>query len=384
MVHDISNSREAEAAIRETHERLRAIFESAVDGIIAIDPQGTMLEVNPAVEQIFGYTPDELLGKDVSVLMPAPYQQEHAAYLERYAETSQKRIIGIGREVRGKRKDGSTFPLYLAVSEGFVDQKRVFTGIVRDLESLRDVEDRVRRAEQLAELSTITAGIAHDIGTPMTTILGYAELLQKSVRNPKNKERAGHIVDQVRRVKDLLRTLLDMARPRSSMPAEMSLVDVLDHGLGFFREKLKGRGIVIERDYASVPTVVADRDRLEQVFLNLIVNAADAMADGGTLTVRVASSGPEIVEVQIADTGIGIEPATLDRIFEPFYTTKERGKGTGLGLLVSRRIIHDHGGTIGVESHLGVGTTILIRLPSAPRKSPKDLSEDLPEDLPED
>jgi PAS domain S-box-containing protein len=369
MIRDISDRRDAETEIRESHDRLRAIFASAVDGIIAIDEQGIMLEANPAVERIFGYAPDELVGQNVNILMPAPYRDEHAAYLDRYVETGDKRIIGIGREVRGKRKDGSTFPLYLAVSEGFVAQQRVFTGIVRDLGALREAEERARRAEQLAELSTITAGIAHDVGTPMTTILGYAELLQKSVTDPKNKERAGHIVDQVRRVKDLLRTLLNMARPRTPSPTEVSLVDVLDHSLDFFREKLRGRRVVVERDYSAVAPVLADRDRLEQVFLNLIVNASDAMPHGGTLTVRLAASSPEIVQVQIADTGTGIEPAVLSRIFEPFYTTKERGEGTGLGLLVSQRIIHDHGGTIGVESELGVGTTISIRLPSARRAS---------------
>ena len=199
----------------------------------------------------------------------------------------------------------------------------------------------------------------------MTTILGYAELLQKTATNPKNRERAGHIVDQVRRVKDLLRTLLDIAHPRNASPQAMSLVDVLDHSLEFFREKLKGRGIVVERDYSPVSEVVANRDRLEQVFLNLIVNAIDAMPRGGTLTVHLMQPSPELIEICVADTGIGIEPDVLDQIFEPFYTTKERGKGTGLGLLVSQRIIHDHGGKISAASEVGAGTRISILLPSS-------------------
>jgi signal transduction histidine kinase len=249
----------------------------------------------------------------------------------------------------------------------------VFTAFLRDLGRLREAEERVRQSEQLAELSTISAGIAHDVGTPMTTILGYAELLQKSVTTPKNRERAGHIVDQVRRVKDLLRTLLDIARPRNARPQSMSLVDVLDHSLGFFREKLKGRGIVVERDYSSVPKIVANRDRLEQVFLNLIVNAIDAMPSGGTLTVHLTQPTSELIEIRITDTGIGIEPDVLDQIFEPFYTTKERGKGTGLGLLVSQRIIHDHGGKISAESEFGVGTQISILLPSGEQATSSEL-----------
>ena len=364
-IRDISARLEAQAVIREDHDRLREIFDSAIDGIVVIDESGKILEVNRAVERIFGYTPDKLLEKNVRLLMPSPFRDEHSSYLERYLETGKKRIIGIGREVRGLRQDGTTFPLHLAISEGYIDHQRVFTAFLRDLGLLREAEERVRQSEQLAELSTISAGIAHDVGTPMTTILGYAELLQKTVTNPKNRERAGHIVDQVRRVKDLLRTLLDIAHPRNAIPQAMSLVDVLDHSLEFFREKLKGRGIVVERDYSPVSEVVANRDRLEQVFLNLIVNAIDAMPSGGTLTVHLMQPSPKLIEICVADTGIGIEPDVLYQIFEPFYTTKERGKGTGLGLLVSQRIIHDHGGKISAASEVGAGTRISILLPSS-------------------
>jgi len=367
-IRDISGRRAAEARIKQNHDRMQAVFDSAVDGIISIDEGGTILQANRAIERMFDYSPDEIVGSNVTILMPPPFRDEHATYLKRYRETGKRRIIGLGREVRGKRKDGSTFPIYLAVSEGYANHRRVFTAFLHDLGMLRDAEERARRAEQLAELSTISAGIAHDVGTPMTTILGYAELLQKSVKDPKNQERAGHIVDQVRRVKDLLRTLLDIARPRNAMPSALSVADVLDHSLGFFREKLKGRGIVVERNYSASPTVVANRDRLEQVFLNLVVNAIDAMPGGGTLTVHLTTPSDELVEVSIADTGVGIEPDALDQIFEPFYTTKERGKGTGLGLLVSQRIIHDHGGKISAESEPGVGTRMSILLPSTEKK----------------
>lgn len=372
-IRDISARREAETVIREDHDRLREIFDSAIDGIVVIDESGTVLEVNRAVERIFGYTPDKLLDKNVRLLMPAPFREEHSSYLERYLETGKKRIIGIGREVRGLRQDGTIFPLHLTISEGYIDHQRVFTAFLRDLGRLREAEERVRQSEQLAELSTISAGIAHDVGTPMTTILGYAELLQKNVTNPKNRERAGHIVDQVRRVKDLLRTLLDIARPRNASPQALLLVDVLDHSLEFFREKLKGRGIVVERVYSPVSEVVANRDRLEQVFLNLIVNAIDAMPNGGTLTVHLVQTSPELIEICVADTGIGIEREVLDQIFEPFYTTKERGKGTGLGLLVSQRIIHDHGGKISAASEVGEGTRISILLPCGEQATSSEL-----------
>jgi PAS domain S-box-containing protein len=351
--------------MREERDRLRAIVDAAVDGIIAIDEAGTILELNPAAERIFGYPAHELLGQNVRVLMPQPFRDEHSGYVERFLRTGERRIIGIGREVRGRRKDGSVFPHYLGVAEGRVAGQRVFTGIVRDLGRLREAEERARQAEQLAALSTITAGIAHDVGTPMTTILGYAELLEQSAVDDKSRHRAHHIVDQVRRVTDLLQTLLNIARPRRAEPEPVSIADVLDHSVEFFREKLRGRGIVVERDYAIQPTVVADRDRIEQVFLNLIVNAADAMPDGGTLSVRIERQAPEIVEISIEDTGVGIAAHDLDRIFDAFYTTKERGKGTGLGLLVSQRIVREHGGMLRVESEVGKGTRFMLTLPDA-------------------
>lgn len=351
--------------ILEERDRLRAIVDAAVDGIIAIDAQGTILELNPAAERIFGYSASEMLGQNVSMLMPQPDRDEHDEYIKRYLETGERRIIGIGREVRGRRKDGSVFPHFLAVAEGSLAGKRVFTGLIRDLERLRQAEERARQAEQLAALSTITAGIAHDVGTPMTTILGYAELLERSAPDDKSRDRARHIVDQVRRVTDLLQTLLNIARPRRSEHESIAVADVLDHSVDFFREKLKGRGVVVERDYGPRPTVVGDRDRLEQVFLNLIVNAADAMPDGGTLSVRIERPSDEVVEIGIEDTGVGIAPQHLDRIFDAFYTTKERGKGTGLGLLVSQRIVREHGGTLRVQSDLGKGTRFTITLPSS-------------------
>jgi PAS domain S-box-containing protein len=358
-------------ALREDLSRAESILESVVDGIVEIDETGIIREMNAAAERIFGYPRAEMIGRNVGMLMPAPYRDEHDGYLRDYLSTGEPRIIGFGREVRGRRKDGSGFPLFLAVSEGYRNKRKVFTGIVRDLGVLRDAEQRAHEAEQLAALSTITAGIAHDVGTPMTTILGYAELIQSSTGEEKNRVRATHIVDQVRRVTDLLRTLLNVARPRRAEPGPLNVVDTLDHSVEFFREKLRGHGVEVERRYSVKPTLIADRDRLEQVFLNLIVNAADAMPMGGTLRVAVEMPDPEVVEIRIEDTGTGIAPDALARIFDAFYTTKERGKGTGLGLLVSQQIVRDHGGRIQVESEEGQGTCFTIQLPTDGAKTPQ-------------
>jgi PAS domain S-box-containing protein len=343
--------------------RLEAIIESAVDGILAIDANGIIESVNRSATEIFGYGREELLGSNVRMLMPSPYREQHDGYIGNYIRSGNAKIIGIGREVTGLRKDGSEFPLYLAVSEGRHDSVRIFTGIVRDLSDLRLAEERARAAEQLASLSLITAGIAHDIGTPMNVILGYADMLRDSLEDPKDRRRAGVISEQVRRVTDLLQTLLNIARPHQPVRRPLQIAEIFDHALEFFHEKLRNRNIKVERRLLAVPAMSGDRDHLEQMFLNLIVNAADAMPKGGKLFVGLEPVRADTIEIVIEDTGHGIEPGALARIFEPFYTSKERGKGTGLGLVVSRSIVLDHGGTIDVESEVDKGTRFRIRFP---------------------
>lgn len=347
--------------------RLEAIIESAVDGIITIDAHGTIESVNAAAVGIFGWSRDELVGSSVTTLMPSPYREEHDDYVSRFLRTGEAKIIGIGREVVGLRKDGTEFPLYLAVSEGRDGDQHLFTGIVRDLSDLRLAEERARAAEQLASLSLITAGIAHDIGTPMNVILGYADMLRDSLRDEKDRRRAEIISEQVRRVTNLIETLLNIARPHQMVRAPVDVSAVLDHALDFFREKLRSRAIEVERDYVDVPDIDGDKDRLEQTFLNLIVNAADAMPKGGRLSVAVAPAQNGWVEVVVTDTGHGISADSLGQIFEPFHTTKAPGEGTGLGLVVCRSIVIDHGGTIDVESRVGEGTRFVLRFPPRDR-----------------
>ena len=350
----------------ETHDiarRLEAIIESAVDGIIAIDARGRILTANAAVTGIFGYERKELVGEGVEKLMPARFREEHQAYVERYLRTGDAKIIGFGREVAGQRHDGSEFPLYLAVSEGWHGDERVFTGIVRDLSDLRGAEKRARATEQLASLSLVTAGIAHDIGTPMNVILGYADMLRDSLEDPRDRRRAEIISDQVRRVIRLIETVLAIARPSAQVRAPVDLESVVEHALDFFRERLRTREIELERRYEGVPVIDGDKDRLEQTFLNLIVNAADAMPSGGRLSVALCTGDDGWAELMVTDTAEGIPEESLDEIFEPFHTTKSIGEGTGLGLAVCRSIVLDHGGRISVDSRVGEGSVFRLRFP---------------------
>jgi PAS domain S-box-containing protein len=232
-------------------------------------------------------------------------------------------------------------------------------------DALRLTEKRSREIEELASISTVTAGIAHDVGTPMNIIMGYADMLERGTEDPKARERAVIIKEQVGRIVRLTDTLLNMARPRKGLPVEVDLARLLESSLAFYQEKLKQHAIRVERDFPPVPSVRGNPDRLQQVFLNLFVNAVDAMVDGGTLSVSLVSPRKGEVEIRVNDSGSGIDPENLARVFEPFFTTKKRGEGNGLGLLVSKSIVLDHGGSIAVHSEPGAGTEVRIQLPAA-------------------
>lgn len=200
--------------------------------------------------------------------------------------------------------------------------------------------------ENLASIAALTAGIAHDVGTPMTAILGYAELLAKSVDDEKNRKRARTIVEQVHRVSDLIETLMSLSRTEAREPIRLELGAVLDRALDFYREKLRRHAIEIERVDAAAPAIRGDPTRLNQVFLNLVLNAVDAMPQGGTLRVSLGPSDEGGAEVRLGDSGTPISPELGARVFEPYFSARERVSGRSLGLLVARTIVEDHGGRI--------------------------------------
>ena len=240
--------------------------------------------------------------------------------------------------------------------------------LARDLErsdsALRHTTERARAAERLASIGTLVAGLAHEIGTPMGVIQGHAKLLEGAVAGDNARWRLRTIQDQIGRISRIIQSLLHMARPGRPRSVPVDLPALMDSTLAFLTEKLGRREIHVMRDFADVPSAVGDPERLQQVFLNLFLNAADAMPKGGQLRVVLRPHGDE-VEVRIADSGHGIPAGDLERVFEPFYTTKAAGEGSGLGLSVVQGIVADHHGAIEVVRSDDSGTEFRLFLPAA-------------------
>jgi signal transduction histidine kinase len=243
----------------------------------------------------------------------------------------------------------------------------------RQSSELRRTTDRARAAERLASLGSLVAGLAHEIGTPMGVIQGHAKLLESSVADERGRWRLETIRGQIGRISRIIQSLLHMARPTRAVRAEVDLEAVLVNTLSFLSEKFRRRHIAVDTRFEEVPAVKGDPERLQQLFLNLFLNAADAMPDGGKLGLRMSTQDGD-AEVRVSDTGAGIPSSGLGRIFDPFFTTKPAGEGSGLGLAVAQGIVAEHGGSIEADSTEGQGTEFTILLPGEAQASPSDRS----------
>ncbi len=371
-------SAEAQAA------KLKGILELAVTAIITIDDRGLIETVNPSTERLFGYSAAELIGHNVKILMPEPYRAEHDGYIANYIGTGVKKIIGIGREVRGRRKDGTTFPLHLSVSEFRADGRRYFTGMIHDLsdrkhveEALRESERRLAQAQKMEAVGQLTGGIAHDFNNLLLVIAGNLELLEMQLNHDGQKVLLKEAQDAAMLGSKLTDQLLTFAR-RRHMDSQVIQLNDLVVGITDMLRRALGEQVMLSTSLArNVWPTRADPGQFQSAIVNMAVNARDAMPQGGKLVIETrnivldgdhADFHPELkpgeyVQLSISDTGSGMPPDVRDRVFEPFFTTKEKGRGTGLGLAMVYGFVKQSGGHITIYSEVAHGTTFNLYFP---------------------
>jgi len=362
IIHDLSTRVNLEDRLRASEARWRSILESAVDAIVVIDARGCIEWFNPAAERMFGYAEAEMIGKNVNILMPSPYHEEHDGYMARYLTTGEKKIIGIGRQVTGLRRDGSTFPLWLSVGEMQVNGERRFTGILADLSARVRMEEQLREQTSLARLGEMAAVIAHEVKNPLAGIRGAIQVI--GGRLPKESKDAAvvkEIVSRIDTLNELIKDLLLFARPPHPKPLPVDLAGLVRTTADLLTGDPALKGVAVRID-GTAPPVLADAELLKIVFQNLLMNSAQAMQGRGEIRVTLEPVD-SLCRVRVRDVGPGIAADVLERIFTPFFTTKARG--TGLGLATAKRIVEAHAGQIAIVSSPDEGTTVIIELPTA-------------------
>ncbi len=356
-----------------------AALESSVDGVIAIDEGGVIRMANPAVERIFGYAREEILGKKINVLMPQPYRAEHDGYIESYMTTGRRKIIGIGRQVEGRRKGGAVFPMHLTVVEVRPQGRRMFVGTVRDVSARVEAETaRGRLEEQLLQSQKMEAvgrlggGVAHDFNTLLGSIRGYSEMILDRCEDEASRRHAEQIHRTAERGAALTRRLLAFSRPRPHATEVLDLNALVEDLADMLRHLVREEITLTYDLQPGLWPVEANPSQLEQSLVNLVINAADAIDGVGRIEIRTRDLGAttdggahDRVRLTVADTGRGMDEATRERVFEPFFTTKEPGQGTGLGLFTVYTMVRQHEGRIQVDSRPGEGCRFDVDLPRA-------------------
>jgi PAS domain S-box-containing protein len=389
VTREITDRKMREEALRKSEDRLRATVEAALDCIIGMDEEGRIIELNPAAEETFGHRKSDVLGKSLAdLLIPHRHRAAHAAGIDRYLKSTEGSYIGRRVEVSAMRADGSEFPAELAIDVAQGPEGRIFIGYLRDITERRRAEaDRVqlegqlRQAQKMEAIGQLTGGIAHDFNNILTATLGYLVMAQERAEGHGDAKLARYLERAERsgeRAKALIQEMLTFSRGQRGDPRSLPLGPKLTEAVKLLQSTLPSSVEIRTELGAGVPCVLLDPLHLEQVLMNLCINARDAMAGKGSLLIALRTAtcsgcvcsschqpvAGSFVELAVTDSGPGIAPQVLERMFEPFYSTKEVGKGSGMGLAMVHGIVHEYGGHIHVDTTPGEGTTISIWFPA--------------------
>jgi PAS domain S-box-containing protein len=359
-------------------ERFRIVTETMVDGLIVINAVGTIKYVNPACERLFGYAEGGLIGRSVSALMPDHHARNHDGYLQRHRDTRVKRIIGVGRELTGLRSDGSQFPMYLSVGETYFDGETSFVGIIYDLTEKKRTEEVILHHQKLDAIGQLSGGIAHDFNNILSVIGGNLEMVSSADLPPSTRRAVARAQEAVLRAGRITQRLLAFARRQPLMRQAINLNQALDNLADMLRRSV-GETVLLKLQLNARHGVVeADIDQFETAILNLAFNARDAMKEGGELIIETedvafdetprmnAEVPPGVyVRVSVSDNGEGMPPDVVERAVEPFFTTKDVGAGTGLGLSMVYGFLKQLGGHARIYSELGSGTRVSLYFPKS-------------------
>jgi two-component system sensor kinase FixL len=379
VIRDVTEETATDQAIQAREQHLQSILATVPDAMIIIDEQGRITSFSAAAEQVFGYSEAELLGKNVSCLMPSPDRERHDDYIGHYLATGERRIIGIGRIVVGQRQDGTTFPMQLSIGEAGKKGRRVFTGFIRDLSErerdelrMKELQSELVHVSRLSAMGTMASTLAHELNQPLTAVANYLETTRDLLVDPdpetvamvrealddaaKESLRAGHIV---RRLRDFV-ARGEVEKRVEDLPRMIEEASTL----GLMGARERGVRAFFHLDPGATPVLV-DRVQIQQVLVNLIRNAVEAMAGAMVrdLTVTTVTQANGLIRVSVADTGPGISEEVAPQLFQAFVSTKS--EGMGLGLSICRTIIEAHGGRIWTEAGPGGGATFHFTLMQA-------------------
>jgi two-component system, LuxR family, sensor kinase FixL len=386
VARDITAAKQAQTALEEREAHLRSVLDTVPDAMIVIDNQAMMRSFSATAERLFGYTEAEVVGKNVSMLMPSPYREQHDGYLARYFATGERRVIGRGRVVVGLRRDGSTFPMELSVGEMRSGGRRSFTGFVRDLTERQETQRRLQDLQsELIHMSRFTAmgemasTLAHELNQPLTAVASYLNGCRRVLESKNDLESVmvrdaiERAAEQALRAGQIIRRLRQFVSRGESERLPENLAKLIEEASALALVGIKETGVRVNFAFdPRVSFVLVDKIQIQQVVLNLLRNAIEAMQEmpRRELTISTTEIDDEMVEIGVADSGPGIAEEIADQLFQPFITTKAHGMGVGLS--ISRTIIEAHGGRLWVEPNPGGGTIFRLTVKALGNEDQQD------------